>query len=58
MFIFLFYCILFSDKGKVLVQINTIPRIVILGSGENESDAQESAAHTMLSYFKYILNIK
>ncbi|KAF0749166.1 interferon-inducible double-stranded RNA-dependent protein kinase activator A B-like isoform X1, partial [Aphis craccivora] len=47
-----------SGKVEVLMQVNTIPGIVISGSGENESDARESAARVILSYFKSILNIK
>jgi len=54
---FNFIAFFFSGKVEVLMQVNTIPGIVISGSGENESDARESAARVILSYFKSVLNI-
>jgi len=47
----------FSDKVEILIQVNTTPVIVVSGSGKNENDAQESAAHVVLTYFKLKLNI-
>ncbi|XP_026806754.1 interferon-inducible double-stranded RNA-dependent protein kinase activator A homolog B-like [Rhopalosiphum maidis] len=47
-----------SGKVEVMMQVNTIPVIVISGSGKSVSDAQESAARVILSYFKSKLNIQ
>jgi hypothetical protein len=54
----LFLLHFFSGKVEVMMQVNTIPVIVISGSGKSVSDAQESAARVILSYFKSKLNIQ
>jgi len=47
----------FSGYVEVIMQVNTIPITVISGSGKNVSDAKESAARVILTYFKTELNI-
>lgn len=46
-----------SDEVEVVIQLNTSPVIVISGSGKNDSDALESAARSVLTYFKLKYNI-
>ncbi|KAL5238956.1 hypothetical protein ACI65C_006366 [Semiaphis heraclei] len=41
-----------SDEVEVMVQVNTFPVLVFSKSGKNESDARESAALVILTYFK------
>eukprot|EP00102_Acyrthosiphon_pisum_P021555 XP_016658765.1 PREDICTED: uncharacterized protein LOC107883387 [Acyrthosiphon pisum] len=45
-----------SDKVEVMMQANT-PLVMISESGKNQNDAQESAASSILEYFKLNLHI-